>query len=286
MNNHGSVTAQTINGTEGKDGFGYNDPYENDGQFETILKNAVVEFMNNTTAYKTTYRVELGDAETANTFLFFTESDYWQSNTAVKALKAREEYKNLTQPQLSAAVTAIENDEDNQKTLVDALEKATLEAQSTAYETKTGTDAKKAAYAAFKKAVVELDEDVLGTLKVKYSVARTANALSETEIDAILKAAKPQMYVWKGCPLDEVMQVTNTYTMKQWNTAFPNCGLNVWESVETPINTVDNLMVLIKIANATESNAPAAVRLQDVLKKYPESNTWAYTQEQFDALNK
>ena len=286
VNNHGTVTAQTINGTEGKDGFGYNDPYENDGQFETILKNAVVEFMDNTTAYKTTYKVELGNAETANTFLFFTEGDYWQSNAAVKALKAREEYKNLTQTQLNGAVTAIENDADSKTDLVAALKAATLVTQSTAYETKTGTNAEKAAYAAFKKAVVEKTISIVGTLNVKYSVARAANALSEAEIDDILKAAKPQMYVWKGCPLDEVMQVTNTYTMKQWNTAFPNCGLNVWESVETPINTVDNLMVLIKIANATESNAPAAVRLQDVLKKYPESNTWAYTQEQFDALNK
>ena len=282
VNNHGTVTARTINGTEGKDGFGYNDPYENDGQFETYLKNAVVEFMDNTTAYKTTYKVELGDAETANTFLFFTEDDYWQSNAAVKALKAREEYKNLTQAQLDAAVKAIESDATNKTALIAALKAATLETQTTAYETKTGTDATKAAYAAFKKAVVEKTATIVGTLDVEYSVARAANALSEADIDEILKAAKPQMYVWKAatCPLYDVMTVAMVNTKSTWASVLKNLG---WQK-GAPIETLDELNKWMKEVAAYEGNAPLMKDAVAKMGEHTDFSTWSYKSGQFNAL--
>ena len=283
VNNHGSVTAETIGGTEGKDGFGYNDPYENDGQFETILKNAVVEFMDGTAAYKTTYKVELGDAETENTFLFFAESGYWQSNPAVKALKAREEYENLTQAQLDAAVKAIESDAAGKTALIAALKAATLVTQSTAYETKTGTDAAKAAYAAFKKAVVEKTTAIVGTLNVNYSVARAANALSEAEIDAILKAAKPQMYIWEGCPLDEVMDVVLKYTVADWGKALSE---SKWSNAKDNFGQWSTVQEVMRKAWAVGSTSGMVGELNAVLNKYQDFATWDYTQEQFEALDK
>ena len=283
VNNHGTVTAQTINGTEGKNGFGYNDPYENDGQFETILKNAVIEFMNKTNAYKTAYKVTLGAAETEGTFLYFMNSDSFEDNAAVKALKAREEYKNLTQPQLSAAVTAIENDADSKTALVAALKAATLATQNTAYETKTGTDAEKAAYAAFKKAVVEKTTAVVGTLNVNYSVARAANALSEADIDDILKAAKPQMYVWKGCPLDEVMDVVLKYTVADWGKALNE---SKWANANDNFGQWATVQEVMRKAWAVGSTSGMVGELNTVLNKYQDFATWEYTQEQFEALDK
>ena len=220
VNNRGSVNTKKIEGTEGKDGFRYNAPYVNDGKFETALQNAVTLFMdgtsgNSTNAYKDAYKVTLGDAETKNTFLYFMNSASFENEAAVKALRACKEYKDLTQAQLDAAVKAIEV--ANKEALVNALKKATLKAQTTAYETKTGTDAKKAAYAAFKQAVLQKDSKI-GSLTVSYSVARAINQLSETDIDGILATANPQMYIWQQttCPLYDVMVVALAHDKKTW----------------------------------------------------------------------
>ena len=282
VNNHGTVTAQTINGTEGKDGFGYNDPYENDGQFETILKNAVIEFMNKTNAYKTAYKVTLGAAETEGTFLYFMNSDSFKDNAAVNALKAREEYEDLTQAQLDAAVKAIESDATSKTTLVAALKAATLATQNTAYETKTGTDAEKAAYAAFKKAVVEKTTAVVGTLNVNYSVARAANDLSEAEIDDILKAAKPQMYVWKetSCPLYDVMTVAMVNTKSTWASVLTNLG---WQK-GAPIETFDELNKWMKAVAAYEGTAPLMKDAVAKMGEHTDFSTWEYEEGQFTAL--
>ena len=284
VNNHGTVSAKAIDGTEGKNGFSYNDPFVNDGQFETILKSAVVKFMNESKVYSSTFAVTLGDAKTENTFKYVMENEYWQDYAEVKALKAREEYKTLTQAQLDAAVKAIESDTANKTTLINALKAATgFVAQSTAYETKTGTDATEAAYAAFKKAVVEKTTTIVGALNVKYSVARTANALSETEIDTILKAAKPQMYIWEGCPLDEVMDVVLKYTVADWGKALNE---SKWNNANDNFGQWTTVQEVMRKAWAVGSTSGMVGELNTVLNKYQDFATWEYTQEQFEALDK
>ena len=285
VNNHGTVSAKAIDGTEGKNGFSYNDPFVNDGQFETILKSAVVRFMNESKVYSTTFAVTLGDAETENTFKYVMENKYWQDYAEVKALKARGEYKTLTQAQLDAAVKAIESDTANKTTLINALKAATgFVAQSTAYETKTGTDATEAAYAAFKEAVVKKNAAIVGTLnnEVTYSVARTANNLSEIEIDGILEAAKPQMYVWKDatCPLYDVMTVAMVNTKSTWASVLTNLG---WQK-GAPIETFDELNKWMKAVAAYEGTAPLMKDAVAKMGEHTDFSTWEYEESQFTAL--
>ena len=285
VNNHGTVSAKAIDGTEGKNGFSYNDPFVNDGQFETILKSAVVKFMNESKVYSSTFAVTLGDAKTENTFKYVMENEYWQDYAEVKALKAREEYKTLTQAQLDAAVKAIESDTANKTTLINALKAATgFVAQSIAYETKTGTDATEAAYAAFKEAVVKKNAAIVGTLnnEVTYSVARTANNLSEIEIDGILEAAKPQMYVWKDatCPLYDVMTVAMVNTKSTWASVLTNLG---WQK-GAPIETFDELNKWMKAVAAYEGTAPLMKDAVAKMGEHTDFSTWEYEEGQFTAL--
>ena len=289
VNNRGSVNTKSVSGSKGKDGFRYNAPYVNDGKFETALQNAVTLFMdgtsgNSTNAYKDAYKVTLGDAETKNTFLYFMNSASFANEEAVKALKACEEFKSLTQAQLNAAVKAIEV--ANKTTLVDALKEATLTAQTTAYETKTGTDVKKAAYAAFKQAVLQKDNNI-GTLTVSYSVARAINQLSETDIDGILATANPQMYIWQQttCPLYDVMVVALAHDKKTWAAAMPD-KLGSWANETGNIASWSGLQTWMNAVATTNSTAVIMTDATTVMKKYASSySSWNYGDGQFKALS-
>ena len=153
-----------------------------------------------------------------------------------------------------------------------AFQNITITADATAYNTQT------LAYNSLRKFIAE-PANVTGISA--NSVAATAWKLTDAEIEtALSKDNNKYKFIWKAntCPLYEVMQVVNTLTAAEWNSALATSG--------SAVNTIAGIQALLKAAYTTDNSNAAANKLKALAEKYyPASNNWAYTDDQVDALN-
>lgn len=183
--------------------------------YEEALVTAVAYYMNNAGNYtKDSYEVK----QTS----FLSSYNYWLENDTPEAISILKEKMDaagkttVTDDELEAAVASVEADADNQKKLVEALKKATLDADAMLYDTKDAykaatatTEEVTAAYHTFRASVITGN-----IVTVANSVKRTVNSMTTADIDELLAEKKPTMYIWEGCDLDKVVALWKQYDGK------------------------------------------------------------------------
>ena len=228
---------------------------EEQQKYEAALDVAVAYYMDNATNYTNdSYEVTLTG--------FNGSYEYWTSQPNVPAEIATLAAfgKTVSEADLKASVNRIEADADNQKTLVEALESATLTADATLYDTKDAYKAATAtakevtaAYHAFRTSVIKGTITLNG---VANSVKRTVNDMTAAEIDALLEEEMPTMYIWEGCDLDKAVDLWVSYKGKLGNIA----ASDEYNANGEAVHLVN---WLTSVLNANSTGVPAVQQAQN-----------------------
>lgn len=275
--------------------FGYDPNAEaaKDKEYKEALKNAVEEYVNGTNAYKTAgYKITASDFNGK----YLTSTSNWPMRDALVVVLNKYNIT-VTQDDLNGVVTTLIS--ENKKAFDTALKAATWNSQIKLYDGKFGTSTTtvKYAYDALKSDLVKgEDATMVASLTGDLVTFLPASSLTETEIDAILEEKNPTMFIWKGCLLEQVIDVWKTYdNMLTSIASIDGCeytdATGVSSAAATGTGYATNYLTkwLTAVLNTTSSN-PAVIEAQGALKdlgvKITSINTFkSYTNAQFNAID-